>query len=120
MLIADLKCMKDFWSPGAGIKFCMTLCRAPKEQLDKLGVRRTLESDEKNYPYTMEPLLPVNHFQVIPATMHILHGLVNRALKILWKLTGAQEMRLGIIDKKQDPHTHQFIGFNLGNKFTYI
>ena len=104
---------------GPASNFPCILCRAPKEQLDKLGVRRTFESDEK-YSYTMEPLLPVNHLQVIPATMHILHGLINWALKILWELTVEQEMGLGIIDKKQDPHTHQFIGFNLGNKFTYI
>ena len=108
MFIADLKCLQDFFDhQGPASNFPCILCRAPKGKLDKLGVRCTFESDEKNYSYTMEPLLPVNHFQVIPVTMHILHGLVNRALKILWELTGAQEMGLGIIDKKQDPtHTH--------------
>ncbi|CAK5029426.1 unnamed protein product [Meloidogyne enterolobii] len=111
MLITDLKCLKDFFGhQGPSSNFPCTLCRAPKEELNKIGVMRTFGEDEKNYSYTMEPLLPVNHFKVIPPTMHILHGLVNRALNILWDLTGAKEMGLGIIDKKADPHTHQFIG----------
>uniref|UniRef100_A0A915LJK2 Uncharacterized protein n=1 Tax=Meloidogyne javanica TaxID=6303 RepID=A0A915LJK2_MELJA len=111
MLIADLKCLKDiFGHKGPASNFPCTLCRAPKEELNKIGVMRTFGEDEKNYSYTMKPLLPAYHFKVIPPTMHILHGLVNRSLNILWDLTGAKEMGLGIIDKKPDPHTHQFIG----------
>lgn len=103
--------MKDFYGhKGYSSNFPCTLCRAPKEELDKLGVARDFGPEETNYSFTAKPLLPVTHFFVIPPSMHILHGLVNKCLTILWE-NAEKETAIRIIGSKPDPHTQQFIGF---------
>uniref|UniRef100_A0A1I8BCG1 PFK domain-containing protein n=1 Tax=Meloidogyne hapla TaxID=6305 RepID=A0A1I8BCG1_MELHA len=49
---------------------------------------------------------------IIAPSMHVLHGLLNRAMRILWDNSGEDcvNMSYGIIGCKTDPHTQQFCG----------
>lgn len=89
------------------------MCRAAKNELYNIGEQRTFEEDnEKEYSCNLKPLLPIGRFEILAPSMHILHGILNRAMTILWANSGdlAKEMSYGIIGARPDAHTKQFCG----------
>ena len=114
MFCADLKFLKD----TLGHKGCASLhpcsiCRVSKNELNNLGQKRIFEEDsEKQFSCLLPPLLSIKNFTILAPCMHITHGILNKAMLILWKHSGenAAEISCGIIGVKPDAHTHQFIG----------
>lgn len=70
------------------------------------------EGSEDEYSCNLPPLLQANHFKIISPSLHVLHGILNVSLKILWANSGehAEEMSYGIIGARPDAHTHNFCG----------
>lgn len=111
LLCGDLKFISAWMGhQGCASTFPCSLCRANKNSLHSIGELRTFGQDEAAFSCTAPPLLIL---PVIPPPLHIIHGLIGKALDISQALVDKEYMntiykRMNILP---DPRTKKFCGF---------